>query len=175
MDLNKLAYWANQLTGNIPEVPETEAARSIPNRVGWYGDPVVTAYQEYLAERENKYKDGYEASNALWQLPKELRGQFRALHPEAQAYIDWNRTIKEANPYLRIFFDERDEYMNNQLMENVYQDMPDSVIRDIEYWAQTGKQLRSSSQLVLKNLYLQYANPNFMDFDEFLEEVRLYQ
>lgn len=175
VDLNKLAYWANQLTGNIPEVPETEAARSIPNQVGWYGDPVVTAYQEYLAERENKYKDGYEASNALWQLPKELRGQFRALHPEAQAYIDWNRTIKEANPYLRIFFDERNEYMNNQLMENVYQDMPDSVIRDIEHWAKTGKQLRSSSQLVLKNLYLQYANPNFMDFDEFLRELKAYQ
>ena len=54
-------------------------------------------------------------------------------------------------------------------------DMDDSVVEDFDHWAVTGLPMRGTTTRVLNNLYKKYANPNFDNYDQYLDILKRYR
>lgn len=94
VNIPTLAQWAQAWGGVLPETaPETPSMGiELPEA------SLNTAYNEYIAWRDAQ--PGYALTGVYYNLPQGMQSQFKAAHPEVQAYLEAKYTFGAANPEL---------------------------------------------------------------------------
>lgn len=174
-DIDKMAFWAQGLTGNIPDVERFANIRKQQQTLQFYAPQVVSDYDLFLAEQDRLFPGQSAKKKAYYALDKTQKSAYRKTDPLFDQYLTWEWEYKKANPNVKTVIDDRNNYYDEVMAYDSFGDMPESVVSDFDYWAVTGKPMRGTTMRMLHNLYDKYADPNYNTFEQYLEILKRYR
>lgn len=174
-DIDKMAFWAQGLTGNIPDVERFDKIRKQQQTLQFYAPQVVSDYDMFMAEGDRLFPGQSSKKMAYYALDKTQKTAYRKADPLFDQYLTWEWEYKQANPNVKTVTDDRNNYYDEVMAYDSFSEMQESVVSDFDHWAVTGKQMRGTTMRVLHSLYDKYANPNFNTFEQYLEILKQYR
>jgi hypothetical protein len=174
-DIDKMAVWAQGLTGNIPDVERFDKIRKQQQTLQFYAPQVVSDYDLFLAEQDRLFPGQSAKKKAYYALDKTQKSAYRKTDPLFDQYLTWEWEYKKANPNVKTVIDDRNNYYDEVMAYDSFGDMPESVVSDFDYWAVTGKPMRGTTMRMLHNLYDKYADPNYNTFEQYLDILKQYR
>ena len=175
VDIDKLAFWAQGLTGNIPNIPQLEAVRNQKQTLQLYAPQVVSDYDLYIQERDRLFPGQSAKNTPFYSLDKTQKAAYEKTDPVYAQYRQWEYEYKKAHPNVQTVKDDQSNYYDEKMAYESFGDMDDSVVEDFDHWAVTGLPMRGTTTRVLNNLYKKYANPNFDNYDQYLDILKRYR
>lgn len=174
-DIDKMAFWEQGLTGNIPDVERFDKIRKQQQTLQFYAPQVVSDYDLFLAEQDRLFPDQSAKKKPYYALDKTQKSAYRKSDPLFDQYLTWEWEYKNAHPNVKIVIDDRNNYYDELMAYDSFGDMSESVVSDFDYWAVTGKPMRGTTLRMLHNLYDKYADPNYNTFEQYLELLKQYR
>ena len=166
----KLAEWNAALGGTNPSVGSIDVHGV--QQVMQLSNKVIDAVAEHDELKNQLYPGIGVIQDKYYELPKDQRKAFIAQFPRLQEYWDWNREYKNEHPEYVQWEEGRSDYYNEKTLYNSYADMTEYTQKQLDYAKATGKDLSDAAQYELQKLYLKYANPSFMSFEDYVKQLQ---
>lgn len=174
MDIDQLAAYAQAMNGSIPYLAtDSLNTTNVPHiNTNVIPQPLKTAQETYVQEREKAHPGMADVSNIYYKLPVEDRKTFRQMNPGLDAYWQWNRQYKDAHPEVKDYQNLRSDYYNTLNAENVFSLLDPFTIKELNRAAWTKDKVRKEYQSTIERAMF---NAGITDkYDDFVKILTNY-
>lgn len=163
--VEKLAQWAQQLGGMVPNVKQTAPAIERPKpKINYYDPRITRVTDQFFEERKRLFPDYYKEQAEYYALTSRGEKQtYLVTHPNLKAYFNWKGNWYDKYPqYVPVF--------NGEVFKNVdTSNYPPMLLQMIQMYALTGEAIPGETKPLLEMAWIQEGRP-YGNLDTWIEK-----
>ena len=179
LENDEIVEWTRAMHGNIPEFSDQDIVKPMQDaqELNWYADSIQADWDRYQRDVDRLFPGIKEIQNGYFDTPEELQPQYLIDHPMLKEYWDYNDGVKEANPRLAVYINDRS--LNYKVSDGQYADLTSAVMGSINDWTKgklrnyidKGWKLPEDAERSLRIAYNSLQSP--VPFEEWIRTIPL--